>query len=184
MKINYKNQAGMTPMFVVLIIVVVLAMAAAVWFVVTRNKDDDNANNDSSNETSQAANVALEGTMFEAMSNGQALECDWTLDYDGEALVPKGKFYTDGTSNAKSASTFEAEGLTFATTTVITEDKIYDWYDDGQRVSTIERSDYEGEPPVESVFDESGQVDPNANFTFDCKTWEVDASMFEIPKTS
>jgi hypothetical protein len=181
-KVNYKNQAGMTPMFVILILVVAIAIAAGFWFVFTRN-NEDSANNDSNNEAPQPTNVALEGTMFEAMSNGQALECDWTLDYEGQALVPSGKFYTDGISNARSSSSFKSEGLTFATNTIITEDKIYDWYDEGERVSTIERSEYEGQPPLESVFDKSGQVDPNANFTYDCKPWTVDASMFEAPKT-
>lgn len=182
MKINYKNQSGMTPLFIVLIIVVALAIGGAVWYVVSRNKtNDEQQNQDTTEQTTEPTAVSLEGSMFDAIKNGQALTCDWTLDYSGDALVPAGKFYTDGVSNGRSSATFESQDEKYETNTLITADRIYDWDTEGNALlSTVKRADYEGQPAQPLYFAVSGQVDPNANFTFDCLTGDVDPAMFEV----
>lgn len=185
MKINSKTESGMTPMLVVAALAVVIVIVAAGWFVFTRSNNDDNSNNnDTGDETSQVATTTFEGTMFDAleMSKGKTLECDWTLDYDGQALLSKGKIYTTGDDLLRSTATFESNGEAHESNAVIGKGNIFDWYDnDPESTSKVALSSIEGQPPKESTYAQASQIDPNASFSFVCKDWELDHAMYEIP---
>jgi len=123
MKTNAKNQSSKKPLLAVLVLIVVLVIAGIVWFIVTRSNNDDSAN-DNRDETSQTANT-FKGTMFDARNrttDGKSLECDWTLDYEGEALLSKGKIYANGKGIVRSTATFESEGKTHESNTVLGKD--------------------------------------------------------------
>lgn len=179
-KLRNQNQAGAAPILIVIIIVTLLAIGGVVWYVVTRNSDDNT--NDGQNDQTQT--TTIEGDMFKAASQGQALECDWALDYDGPAEITSGKFYTDGT-NGRSEATYEYDGQSYQALAVINEDRTYHWSEPvrGTKIQGISdvRAKYEAREPKYDLLEDAVDVDFNAAYTFTCTPWTVDESIFTPP---
>jgi hypothetical protein len=179
-KLRNQNQAGAAPILIVIIIVTLLAIGGVIWYVVMRNNEDDNGNQ--SEETQQ---TVIEGTMFDAISQGQALECDWTLNYDGQAQLTKGKFYTDGLTNGRAESRYEYDEQTYVTNAIINVDRTYHWSVPvrGEKVQGISdvRAKYEAREPDYRNADNSADVVLNYDYTFNCQPWTVDESIFVAP---
>jgi len=173
MKLN--KQSGFGSILLIIIIVAVVALGAALWWVFAQN------NKGSENKEEQA--TVIEGTMFDAISQGESLECDWKLDYDGPAELTEGKFYTDGT-NGRSESSYEYEGQTYQALAIINEDRTYHWSPgrsgNVQGISDV-RAKYEAREPKYDLLATSINVDLNADYTFTCQDWTVDESIFVPP---
>jgi len=183
MKFKLDKQSGIAPILIVLIIVAVLAIGAVGWYVFTRNNDDTSGDNNGDNTEVQT--TTIEGTMFDAINQGQALECDWKLNYDGQAQLTEGKFYTDGLTNGRAESSYEYEGQTYETIAVINEDRTYHWSvpTRGEKIQGISdvRSKYEAREPDYRNADNSADVVLNFDYNFTCKPWTVDDSVFVAP---
>jgi|GEM_PF-7110837 len=173
---NLNKQAGFGPILLIIIIVAVLALGATLWWVFTQN-------NNSSEDTKEEEAVVIEGTMFDAIEQGEPLECDWKLNYDGEAFLTEGKFYTDGT-NGRSETTYEYEGQTYQALALINEDRTYHWSPgrggNVQGISDV-RAKYEAREPKYDLLATSIDVDLNAAYTFTCQSWTIDESIFVPP---
>lgn len=174
-----KKQAGMSPIIVVIIIVAVLAIGAVGWYVFARNSGDSSSNGGNGKE--QAA--VMEGTFFDAVNQGDPLQCDWELNYDGPAELTRGKFYTDGI-NGRSEASYEHDGQTYQALAIITEDRTYHWSlpasGDIEGISD-QRAAYEAREPKYDTFETSVDVDFNADYIFTCEPWAVDESVFVPP---
>lgn len=180
MKLKLRNQAGAAPILIVIIIVVILAVGVVGWYVFTRNND----NKSDGNQTEEPQSTAIEGDMFKAASQGQALECDWTLNYDGPAEITEGKFYTDGT-NGRSEASYEYDEQNYQAFAIINEDRTYHWSEPSrsakiQGISDV-RSKYEAREPKYDVLENAVDVDFNADYKFTCIPWTVDESIFTPP---
>jgi hypothetical protein len=180
MKPNSTNKSSKKILLITIVLVAVLATASILWFILTQSNNDKNKGD----ETSETA-TTFTGTMFDARdktTDGKSLECDWTLDYEGEALLSKGKIYANGKGIIRSTATFEKEGQTHESNTVIGKDQIFDWYDnDAKSTSKVPLSTIEDKPPMKNTYAQSEQIDPNATFSFTCHEWEVDNAVYEIP---
>lgn len=177
MNLKYNNQSGFGAILLIIIIVAVLAIGAGLWWVLTQN-------NKSSEDTQEHQATTIEGTMFEAASQGSALACDWKLNYDGLAEITEGKFYTDGT-NGRSEASYEYDGTTYQALAIINEDRTYHWSspsrsDNVQGISD-QRAAYEAREPKYDLLETSVDVDFNADYTFTCHPWTVDESVFVAP---
>lgn len=180
MKFIDKKQEGAAPIIIVLVIVLILAIGGAVWYVFTKNNENGSDNN--TNEEEQS--VVIEGTMFDAASQGSALECDWTLNYDGPAEITNGKFYTDGT-NGRSEAAYEYDGQAYQAFAIINDDRTYHWSEPtrGTKIQGISdvRSKYEAREPKYDLLEDAVDVDFNASYTFNCLPWTVDDAVFVAP---
>lgn len=180
MKLKLKDQTGAAPILIVIIIVVLLAIGGVLWYVVTRNND---ATDDQANQEQQT--TTIEGTMFDVVHNGQALECDWKLNYDGEAFLTSGKFYTDGATNGRAQTVYEYDKQTYDTIAIINEDRTYHWSIPlrGEKIQGISdiTSKYEARDPDYRNADNSADVILNYDYTFTCKPWTVDETVFTPP---
>jgi hypothetical protein len=174
MKLN--KQAGFGPILLIIIIVAVLAIATALWWVLTQN------NNGSETKEEQA--TVIEGTMFDAISQGKPLECNWKLNYDGPAQLTEGKFYTDGVNNGRSQANYEWENNTYEAIAIINEDRTYHWAPDRGFKTGVsdDRAKYEAREPKYDTLKDSIDVNFNANYTFTCQSWTVDESFFTPPE--
>lgn len=179
-KHRFENQAGFAPIFLILIIIAVLALGIALWWVFTQNSGN---NSDTTGGGEEQATV-IDGTMFDAISQGSPLECDWKLNYDGPAQLTQGKFYTDGINNGRSETSYEYEGTTYQALAIINEDRTYHWSPGrGEKIQGIsdDRAEYEAREPKYDLLDTSIDVDLNADYTFTCLPWTVDESIFIAP---
>lgn len=178
-KLRNQNQTGAAPILIVIIIVTILAIGGVVWYVATRNNDDAGNKTEETQQT-----TVIEGDMFKAASQGQALECDWELDYDGPAAIAQGKFYTDGT-NGRSEARYEYDGQTYQALAIINEDRTYHWSEPvrGTKIQGISdvRSKYEAREPKYDLLKDAVDVDFNAAYKFTCTPWTVDESVFVAP---
>lgn len=180
MKSKFEKQAGASPILIVIIIVVTLAIGAVGWYVFTRDSDDNSDNN----QTEEQQATVIEGDMFKAASQGQALECDWELNYDEPAQLTEGKFYTDGV-NGRSEASYEYEDQTYQAIAIINEDRTYHWSEPirGTKVQGIsdDRAEYEAREPKYDLLDTSIDVNFNVDYIFTCQPWTVDESIFTPP---
>lgn len=183
MKHNLKNQAGVAPVIIVIIIVAVLAIGAAGWYVFSRNSDDSASTNGNGNGEAEITEKTIEGSYFDAIAAGDPIECDWSLDYQGEALVTNGKFYTDGSDRGRSEATYQDDGQTAQSYTIIDNNYIYNWIvSQGSAFgSRVDRSNVEGEAVNEDLFRASPSVDLNADYNFECQSWTVDENLLTPP---
>lgn len=177
MKTNFNSQAGFGPILLIIIIVAVLAIGIALWWVFTQN------NNNQAQEPEEHLATVIEGTMFDAIKQGSALECDWKLNYDGPAALTEGKFYTDGT-NGRSESSYKYEDKTYPAIAIINEDRTFHWSPDRGFKTGIsdDRARYEAREPKYDQLDTSIDVNFNVDYTFTCHPWTVDESMFTPPE--
>jgi hypothetical protein len=182
MKPNSTSKSSKKILLITIVLVAVLATAGVLWFILTRDSNDNDKNNgDGTSETA----TTFTGTMFDARdktTDGKSLECDWTLDYDGEALLSEGKIYANGKGIIRSTATFEKDGKTHESNTVIANDQIFDWYDnDAESTSKVPLATVEGQPPMKDTYAQSEQIDPNATFSFTCHEWEADSAVYQVP---
>lgn len=177
MKLKKNKQAGFGPILLIIIVGVVLILGVALWWIFTQN------NNNDTSDTKEEQPIVIEGTMFDAIKQGEPLECDWKLNYDGPAELTEGKFYTDGT-NGRSESSYEYEGKTYPAIAIINEDRTYHWSPDRGFKSGIsdDRARYEAREPKYDLLDTSIDVNFNVDYTFTCKPWTVDESLFTPPE--
>lgn len=178
---NLKNQAGVAPMIIVVIIVAILAIGAAGWYVFSRNNDDSANTND--NNTTEITEQNIEGSYFDVIATGSPMECNWDLNYDGEALVTNGKLYTDGSNRGRSEATYQDDGQSAQSYTLIDANYVYNWVVSGGSAfgSRIDRANVEGGEVNEALFKASPSVDLNADYKFDCKSWTVDENLLTPP---
>lgn len=175
---NRIKQSGAGAIVIIVAVIVVIGVIALLWWAFARS--NETTDNDQTQETTEP--LTITGTYFDAVSNGRALQCDWTVDYEGEVMVPKGTLYTDGANRGLSEATTVGANPK-QTYTLVDEQHVYNWVVGGSSTlaTKVDRGNVENLPFDEALIDDSQSIDLNAPYIFDCEAWTVDESKLTPP---
>jgi hypothetical protein len=158
-------------------IVVISGISALILIKKNDNKSSGTNSQSITSDTQMA--TTDQGSVIAQMAKNKAQEC--TVKFANTASVGDGKFYSDGNlhgrfdislSRTNPASVVDGH-------LIFKDNKVYSWFDTPNGTYGVV---YNGAVSNNSQSSNSS-VDPNANYTFTCKSWKVDTNKFDQPES-